>query len=449
MTFGSCVAIIQKLLAAKRPRLISESAPVRSRQFLLEPRYPLKSPPSVTLYEMATGVVPQWGDWIITRSLRVRATQCRLATSAASIALVQACRRIKLALAHFRSRAYLIVMETIQVRALAASKAKGKLEPFEFSLGSLAADQVDIKVQYCGICHSDLSMLNNEFGFTQYPFVPGHEAVGVITAKGDHVPKLEVGQTVGLGWFSGSCMACSSCLAGDHNHCTSVEQTIVGRHGAYATHVRCHWVWATPIPQNVDHRSAGPLFCGGITVFNPIIQHDISPLARVGVIGIGGLGHLALQFLRHWGCEVYAFTSTDSKREEAVRLGAHQVINSRHDDELSKIRGALDMILVTVSVPLNWAAYFDCLAPKGVLHFVGVVPEPVSVIPITLILGQKSVSGTPLGSPSNTRRMIEFCARHQIAPVIEAFPMSRANEALEHLEAGKARYRIVLENDLT
>ena len=126
---------------------------------------------------------------------------------------------------------------------------------------------------------------------------------------------------------------------------------------------------------------AGPLFCGGITVFNPIIQHDISPLARVGVIGIGGLGHLALQFLRHWGCEVYAFTSTDSKREEAVRLGAHQVINSRHDDELSKIRGALDMILVTVSVPLNWAAYFDCLAPKGVLHFVGVVPEPVSVMP--------------------------------------------------------------------
>jgi uncharacterized zinc-type alcohol dehydrogenase-like protein len=145
---------------------------------------------------------------------------------------------------------------------------------------------------------------------------------------------------------------------------------------------------------------------------------------------------------------VYAFTSTDSKREEAVRLGAHQVINSRHDDELSKIRAALDMILVTVNVPLNWAAYFDCLAPKGVLHFVGVVPEPVPVTPTTLIFGQKSVSGTPVGSPSNTRRMIEFCARHQIAPVIETFPMSRANEALEHLEAGKARYRIVLENDL-
>ena len=117
-------------------------------------------------------------------------------------------------------------METIQVRALAASKAKGKLEPFEFSLGSLGTDQVDIKVQYCGICHSDLTMLDNDFGLTQYPFVPGHEAVGVITAKGDHVPKLEVGQTVGLGWCSGSCMACSHCLAGDHNHCTSLEQTM-------------------------------------------------------------------------------------------------------------------------------------------------------------------------------------------------------------------------------
>ena len=144
---------------------------------------------------------------------------------------------------------------------------------------------------------------------------------------------------------------------------------------------------------------------------------------------------------------MYAFTSTDSKREEAVRLGAHQVINSRHDDELSKIRGAL--ILVTVNVPLNWAAYFDCLAPKGVLHFVGLVGEPVPVMPVTLIAGQKSVSGTPLGSPSNTRRMIEFCARHKIAPVIETFPMSRANEAFEHLKAGKARYRIVLENDLS
>ena len=343
----------------------------------------------------------------------------------------------------------LIVMESIQVHALAASKAKGKLEPFEFSLGSLEADRVDITVQHCGICHSDLSMLNNEFGWTKYPFVPGHEAVGVITAKGAQVPKLEVGQTVGLGWFSASCMACSNCLAGDHNHCTSVEQTLVGRYGAFATHVRCHWVWATPIPETVDHRSAGPLFCGGITVFNPIVQHDISPLARVGVIGIGGLGHLALQFLRHWGCEVYAFTSSDSKREEAVRLGALQVINSRHEDELSKIRGALDMILVTVNVPLNWAAYLDCLAPKGILHFVGLVGEPVPVMPVTLIAGQKSVSGTPLGSPSNTRRMIEFCARHKIAPVIETFPMSRANEAFEHLKAGKARYRIVLENDLS
>ena len=167
------------------------------------------------------------------------------------------------------------------------------------------------------------------------------------------------------------------------------------------------------------------------------------------MIGVGGLGHLALQFLRHWGCEVYAFTSSDSKREEAVRLGAHQVINSRHEDELRKIRGALDMVLVTVNVPLNWEAYFDCLAPKGVLHLVGLLLEPVPVMPVTLIVGQKSVSGTPVGGPLTTRRMIEFCGRHKIAPVIETFPMSQANEALAHLEAGKARYRIVLENDLT
>jgi uncharacterized zinc-type alcohol dehydrogenase-like protein len=289
-------------------------------------------------------------------------------------------------------------------------------------------------------------MLKNDWGTTAYPFVPGHEVVGKITAKGDGVPLLEIGQTVGLGWYSKSCLACQNCLSGDQNLCPSVEGTIVNRHGGFATQVRCQWIWATPLPEKLDPVSAGPLFCGGITVFNPMVQHALRPTARAGVIGIGGLGHLALQFLRKWGCEVIAFSSNPNKRDEALGFGAHQVVDSRTATD--QLRGALDLIIVSANVPLDWEAYLSLLAPKGTLHFVGAVPQPVPVSVPTLIRGQKSVSGSPLGSPATTRSMIEFCTRHQIAPMIERFPMSKANEAFEHLEAGKARYRIVLENDL-
>ncbi len=330
-----------------------------------------------------------------------------------------------------------------------AATAKGQaLTPFEFDPGPLGAEQVEIKVSHCGICHSDLSLLDNEWGFSTYPLVPGHEVVGTVAAVGDAAKRVKVGDSVGLGWFSGSCMSCPNCLAGDHNLCRTPEQTIVGRFGGFADRVRCHWVWATPLPAEVDTVKAGPLFCGGITVFNPIVQCGVQPTQRVGVIGIGGLGHLALQFLNKWGCEVYAFTSSDSKRAEALKLGAHQVVNSRDAEQFKQIAGALDFILCTANVTLPWDAILGCLAPKGRLHMVGAVLEPIPVAAFTLIAGQKTISGTPLGSPATTAKMLDFCARHNIAPTIEKFPMSCVNEALEHLRARKARYRIVLENDI-
>jgi len=246
-------------------------------------------------------------------------------------------------------------------------------------------------------------------------------------------------------------MSCRNCLSGDHNLCSDpnrLEQTIVGRHGAFADRVRCHWVWATPLPEALDYTKAGPLFCGGITVFNPIVQFGIRPTDRVGVIGIGGLGHLALAFLNKWGCEVTAFTSSDSKRDEAIRLGAHKVVNSRDSSQVKAIAGTLNFIVSTVSANLDWQTYVDALAPKGRLHTVGVVPDPVALGVFPLIAGQKSFSGSPLGSPSTIGSMIDFCARHQISPVTESFKLSEVNEAFEHLKAGKARYRIVLQNDI-
>ena len=229
-----------------------------------------------------------------------------------------------------------------EIHALAAREPKGKLAAFSYDPGPLGDDQVEIEVQYCGLCHSDYSMFANEWGMTKYPFVPGHEAIGKVVAVGSDAKSVEIGQTVGLGWNSGSCLHCKSCLTGDHNMCYSLQQTIVGRHGAFATRVRCHWVWATPIPAGVDPAKAGPLLCGGITVFNPLVQFDVKPTDRVGVIGIGGLGHMALQFMNKWGCHVTAFTTSDSKTEEAKRMGAHAVLNTRSEDQLKKAAGSFD-----------------------------------------------------------------------------------------------------------
>lgn len=334
------------------------------------------------------------------------------------------------------------------IRAYAADKARGELKPFEYDPRPLGDEQVEIKVSHCGICHSDLSMLDNDWGMTQYPFVPGHEVSGTVAAVGGRVTTLKVGDRVGLGWYSKSCLECRQCVGGDQNLCPTAEATIVGRHGGFADRVRAHHGWVLPLPAGLDPALAGPLFCGGVTVFNPLVQFDVRPTHKVGVVGIGGLGHMALKFLDKWGCEVVAFSSSAGKTDEAKTLGADRVVNSKDDKEMAGLKGTLDFILVTANVPLNWPAYLDALAPKGRLHFVGAVLEPVPVPVFPIIMGQKSVSGSPLGSPTTTATLLEFCARHGVGPQVETFPLSKANDALAHLRAGKARYRIVLENDL-
>ena len=335
----------------------------------------------------------------------------------------------------------------MKVKAFAAEKEKGILNAFEYELGAISADEVDIDITYCGICHSDLSMLNNDWQISQYPLVPGHEVVGKITALGEGVTHLKVGQTIGVGWFSASCMICPSCLSGDHNLCASAEGILVGRHGGFANKVRIHKSWAIPLPSGLKEESAGPLFCGGITVFNPIIQNNIKPTDRVGVIGIGGLGHMALSFLRAWGCEVTAFSSSPDKEQEAKKMGADHFVNSKDEAALDKLAGSLDLVLVTVNVDLNWEKYVNMLRPKGKLHFVGAVGAITTEI-FPLIMAQRSVTASPLGSPATIGTMLEFAERHGIEPVTEEFKLSDVNEAMEHLKSGKARYRIVLKNDL-
>jgi uncharacterized zinc-type alcohol dehydrogenase-like protein len=336
----------------------------------------------------------------------------------------------------------------MSIRALAATAQGGSLAAFQYDPGVLADDWVEVAVEHCGVCHSDLSMLDNEWRQTQYPFVPGHEVVGRVVAAGPHAKRVKVGDLVGVGWYAASCMHCRECLSGRQHLCANAKGLITGGHGGFAERVRCHWAWATPLPEGLDAASAGPLFCGGITVFGPIHAFGVRPTDRVGVVGIGGLGHLALRFLRAWGCEVTAFTSSEAKHAEAKALGAHHAVATHDQRALKALAGRFDFILVTANVTLPWNAYLAALAPLGRLHVVGAVLEPIPVPAFALLGGQKSLSGSPLGSPATVSDMLAFCARHAIAPTVERFPLSRANDAIEHLRAGKARYRIVLDNDM-
>lgn len=336
-----------------------------------------------------------------------------------------------------------------KIRAWAAPTVGAALQAIEYDPGPLGAEDVEIAVEHCGICHSDLSMLDNEWGFTRYPFVPGHEAIGRVVAMGPQARGVTLGQRVGLGWNARSCMHCEQCLAGRQNLCVSVQPTLAGRHGAFADRVRAHWVWVMPLPEGLDPRESGPLLCGGITVFAPLSELNIPPTARVGVVGIGGLGHMALKFCKAWGCEVTAFTSSQSKAEEARAFGAHRVVSTGDAEALAGLAGQFDLIIDTVNASLDWNGLLAALAPTGKLHVVGAVLEPIPVPAMALIMGRKSVSGSPTGSRGAIDSMLGFAARHGVTPQTEHFPMSRVNEALDHLRAGKARYRIVLDADFS
>jgi alcohol/geraniol dehydrogenase (NADP+) len=327
--------------------------------------------------------------------------------------------------------------------------SKKWLGAFEYNLPDLKPNQVRIAIDYCGICHSDLSMLANDWMMSQYPFVAGHEIVGKVAESGSQVQGLKIGDAVGVGWFSGSCLSCQQCREGDLNLCAGAEQTIVGRPGGFADTVQVNSEWVIKLPtgemgKKIDLASAGPLFCGGLTVFSPILECGVRPTDRVGVIGIGGLGHLAIQYLNAWGCEVTAFTSNRAKSDEIKRLGADYVVSSNDPASLKNLQRSLDFIISTVNVPLDWMSIISTLRPRGKLHFVGAVPVPISVQVFPLIQSQISVSASPLGSPANAYKMLEFVARHSLNPVAEEFALSDVNSALAHLHSGKAKYRVVL-----
>ncbi len=332
------------------------------------------------------------------------------------------------------------------IQGLAAHAAGAELLTFRYDPGELGSNEVEIDITHCGICHSDVHLILNDWGISQYPFIPGHEIVGKVSALGSSVSHLKVDQRVGLGWESNSCGTCEWCTQGLENLCAQMEATCVHRHGGYADRVRANSRFVIPIPEALETESAAPLLCGGITVYNPIRSNGVNPSSRVGVVGIGGLGHLAIQFAKAFGAEVTAFSTSAGKEEEARALGAHHFVNTRESKAMKEAAGTLDFILNTANADQDWGVYIQALRPTGTLCFVGVPPSPVSFQAFPLIAGMRTITGSPIGSPHRLKEMMDVAARHAVKAQTERFPMAKANEAIEKVMKNKVRYRAVLAN---
>jgi uncharacterized zinc-type alcohol dehydrogenase-like protein len=332
----------------------------------------------------------------------------------------------------------------MKFRTLAALAAKQPLTPFEYELPPLAPGEVDIRVTHCGICHSDTSMINNEWGFSAYPLVPGHEVIGVVEAVGPGPSDRQVGQRVGLGWQAGSCGHCEYCRAGKETFCDSESDTIIGRHGGFADRVRAQDRFLIPIPDAIASESAGPLMCAGTTVFTPMLHFGVRPTMKTAVVGVGGLGHLAIQFLAAFGCHVTAVSNTRSKESESRQLGADDFIATSEAGSLKAAAKRFDYVISTAPGQLNWDEVVGSLRPEGRLVVVGVAGEKIAVPIVPMIMAERSVSGGRTGAPGDLARMLAFAAQHKIKPMIKTFPFADVNKAVAEVNAGTVRYRAVL-----
>lgn len=333
-----------------------------------------------------------------------------------------------------------------EIRGYATHAAGAELLAYRYDAGELGADEVEIRISHCGICRSDIHLMDNDWGISKYPFVPGHEIIGSVTAAGGAVQHIKPGERVGVGWQAGSCGHCEWCRGGRENLCLQAQPTCVHRNGGFAEAVKVPARFAIPIPPALESENAAPLLCAGITVYTPLRTYGVSPASRVGVVGIGGLGHLALQFARVFGAEVTAFSSSPAKEAEARALGAHHFCNARESKNLKALSGSLDLIVSTVDADQDWAALVGTLRPAGVLCLVGAPARPLPIPPAMLVTAGKAIAGSNTGSPMAIAEMLDVAARHGVTAQTENFPMSRVNEAVGKVRKGSVRYRAVLAN---
>ncbi|MEZ7891313.1 MAG: NAD(P)-dependent alcohol dehydrogenase [Candidatus Wallbacteria bacterium] len=330
------------------------------------------------------------------------------------------------------------------INSYAVKQAKSPLAPFKYETKKLKSNEIEVKITHCGICHSDIHLIDNDWGISSYPLVPGHEIIGIVNAAGSSVTHLKEGQRVGIGWQAGSCHSCEWCLSGNENLCTAQQATCVGRHGGFAEYIHVDSKFAFLIPDSLESENAAPLLCAGVTVYSPMRHYGINCNHKVGIIGIGGLGHIALQFANSMGCEVTALSTNAAKEGEAIKLGAHRFVVSTNMPQMKQAAGTLDYIISTVSAKIDWRLFMSLLRPNGKLIIVGAAPGTIEISPMELIVGQKSICGSSIGGSVIMNEMLEFASRHGIKAMTEIMPIDRVNEAIEKVRKNTARYRMVL-----
>lgn len=328
-----------------------------------------------------------------------------------------------------------------------AAKAVGQpLEPFEYAPPELGEYDVRVSVTHCGVCHTDIQAIDDYYGITQFPFVPGHEIVGHVVVLGSEVAGLEVGQRVGIGWQGRSCGACAWCLQGEPQLCMDIANMGVWeRYGGFSSSVVVDHRFAYPLPPAISSQAAAVLMCAGITTYSALRRYVTKPDLRVAILGVGGLGHLAIQFARALGCEVTAISSSPGKEYQALAFGAHSFINSKDQAAMRQVDFYFDLLMCTANDGINWGATIDTLKKQGRLLLIG-FPD-VRLNSTNLVARELSITGSFIGNGAMMREMLAFAQEHNIAPAIELMPMSQVNEAIRKVKANEARYRIVLVRD--
>lgn len=347
--------------------------------------------------------------------------------------------------------------ENIQSKGYAGKDESGKLVPWSFERRPVGENDVLIDIKYCGVCHSDIHQIKGHWGPQHYPQVPGHEIVGIVAAVGKNVTKFKVGDRAGVGCMVSSCMECESCNNGEEHHCDNgatimtygypEESSPTGiSQGGYSQNIVVTEHFAIKIPDSIELQEAAPLLCAGITTYSPLMKVNIKKGDKVGVVGIGGLGHIAIKLAVSKGAEVYAFTTTESKKEDCLAFGAKEVIVVNSPEDLQPLRGKLDFMISTVPYAYNMSSYIDCVKPYGYFTQVGQpIGGELTINNFNMIFNRVNFNGSLIGGIPETQEVVDYCAENKIYPEIQIIEPEMINETWEKVVNKEARYRYVID----
>jgi uncharacterized zinc-type alcohol dehydrogenase-like protein len=337
-------------------------------------------------------------------------------------------------------------MSSLKVVGYVANSRGEELKPFEYESPELKEHEVRVSVTHCGVCHTDIQAINDYYGITTFPFVPGHEIVGNVSAVGHAVVGLKEGDRVGIGWQGRSCMKCEWCQKGETQLCMEIENTtVMVPYGGFSSSVVADHRFVYPLSPAMPSQFAAVLMCAGVTVYTALKTYVTNPELKVAILGVGGLGHLAIQFAHAFGCEVTAISSSPEKKEQALGFGADHFINSNDRVGMRKFDYGHDLLICTANDVINWDTLLITLKKRGRLVLVG-FPD-IKMNSTNLVAHELSITGSLLGNPTMMRAMLSFAQEQGITPTVELMPMSQVNEAIQKVKENKARYRIVLVND--